>query len=406
MKLGRLLRTSARALLVHRLRAALAAASVAIGVAAVLVTSALGQGARDAILRDVATLGTNMLVIRPAQVEARVARPTIRGRSSSLRIDDRDAVATLDVVSRTAAAVEGRMRVEVGRRSMQALVMGTSASFADVRGLHLRVGRFVTPEAEDEAERVAVLGARVADTLFPGSAAVGETLHIRGIPFEVVGVLAARGVLADGSDEDGNIFVPIRAAMRRLLNSIWLSSVFVAVARTEDMEHAEEQIRRLLRDRHRISEGRADDFEIQSQARLLGMREELARSLTLLAYGLAGATLLVGGTGILAFMILSVRERTGEIGLRTALGARRRDVFSQFVVEASVLALGGWLAGAVASAVILAVVAETTGLPVGLSVAGVSLSLLATALAGIGLGALPARLAARLPPIEALRAAS
>jgi putative ABC transport system permease protein len=406
MKLRRLLRSSVRALLAHRLRAILAGTSVAIGVAAVLVMSALGQGARDAVLRDVATMGTDLLVVRPAQVEARASRPTIRGSVSSLTVDDCEAVATLEAVGRAAAAVDRQMRVEAGRRSMQTRVMGVSASFLDLRGLRLRAGRFVGPEEDRTAQRVAVLGARVADALFPGQQAVGETLRIRGVPFEIIGVLVARGALADGSDEDGNVFVPIRTALRRLLNTMWLGSIFVSAATSRDLDRAEGQVRQILRERHGLGEGLADDFTVQNQSRLLVMREELARSLSLLAFGLAGASLVVGGTGILAFMTLSVRERTGEIGLRTALGARRRDIFRQFVVEASALALSGWLAGVVASTLALAAIAGTTDWSVGLSGAGIVWSLSSTGLAGLGLGALPARRAARLSPIDALRAGS
>jgi putative ABC transport system permease protein len=404
MKLRRGLRLSARALAAHRVRAALAMASVAIGVAAVLVTSALGQGVRDGVLRDVAAMGTSLLVVRPGQVDPRVGRPTIRGRVTSLRPDDCTAIEALASVREAAPGAERRVRVKAGRGSMEALALGTSASFSTLRGLTFREGRFLEPYEDTKALRVAVLGARVASTLFPGGQAIGATIRIDGSPFEVVGVLGARGVLLDGSDEDGNVFVPNRTALRRLFNTTWLSSIFVSVDRPDRMEQAEEEIRRLLRDRHQRDTGQADDFDIQSQAKLLAGREALADSLTLLAVSLAGASSLVGGTGVLALMLLSVKERTGEIGLRLAVGARPADVFLQFLAEASLLALGGWLLGAVSGALVSYGIAVATDWQVGVPLSGLVATLATTGVMGIGFGAWPARRAARLYPIRALQA--
>jgi putative ABC transport system permease protein len=403
MKLLRGLGLSRRALLANRMRAALAISSVAIGVAAVLVTSALGQGARDAVLRDVGAMGTSLIVVRPAQVATQVARKAVRGRVTSLRFEDCEAIGTLAAVAEVAPGSERRLRLKAGRGSMDALVLGTGPSFRSLRALSLRSGRFFVPAEDAAAERVAVLGARVADTLYSPRNPVGETLRIRGVPFEVVGVLAARGVLADGSDEDGNVFVPVRTALRRLFNTTWLSEVFVSAARPDGLAAAEAEIRSLLRGRHRLAAGRPDDFDIQNQSRLLAVREALAGSLTTLAGGLAGASLLVGGTGVLALMLLSVKERTSEIGLRMALGARPGDVFLQFLTEASALALGGWVVGALLGGALAGVAALTTKWSVGVPLAGLVASLAVTVVTGVGFGAFPAARAARMTPIDALR---
>ncbi|MEW6364813.1 MAG: ABC transporter permease [Acidobacteriota bacterium] len=404
MRLRRGFALSVRALTAHRVRAGLATASVAIGVASVLVTSALGQGARDAVLRDVGAMGANLLLVRPAQLGTLVARREVRGRVTSLRAEDCEEIAALACVREAAPGSERDMRIKVGPRSMDALVMGTGAAFRSLRGLTLSSGRFFDPAENDAAERVAVLGARVADTLFPGQRPIRESLRINGIPFQVVGVLAARGVLADGSDEDGNVFVPIRTALRRLFNTTSLSEVFVAAAHPDRMEEAEQEIRRLLRDRHRLAAGRPDDFDIQNQAKLLAVRAAVADSLTLLATGLAGVSLVVGGIGVLAVMLLSVKERTAEIGLRMALGARPADVFTQFLVEASALALGGWVAGAAAGGLGAATLAIATSWTVGAPRAGLVASFAVTVLTGVAFGALPARKAARMVPIDVLRA--
>jgi putative ABC transport system permease protein len=405
MRLRRGLRLSARALSAHRVRAALAMASVAVGVAAVLLTSTLGQGVRDGILRDVAAMGTNLLVVRPAVVEPRVGRPEIRGRETSLRPEDGVAIEALETVRAVAPGSERTMRIKAGRGSMEALVLGTGASFRALRGLRLRAGRFFDPYEEKNAQRVAVLGDRVARTLFPLGHPVGATLRIDGTPFEVVGVLEARGVLLDGADEDGNVFVPYRTALRRLLNTTWLSSVFVGVAQAEGLGPAEEAVRRLLRDRHRLGPAQADDFEIQSQAKLVAGRQALADSLTLLAGGLAGVSSLVGGTGVLALMLLSVKERTGEIGLRLAVGARSTDVFLQFLAETSMLVLGGWLLGVLAAALLTGAVALATDWPLGVPRFGLAMSLVASLVTGFVFGTWPARRAARLAPVLALREA-
>ena len=402
MRLRRQLRLSVRALLAHRTRAALATGSVAIGVAAVLVTSALGQGARDEVLREVATMGTNLLVVRPAQVDKLVARKAVRGQVTSLRIEDCDEISALAAVREAAPGTEMRMRLKAGRGSTDALVLGTSAAFRSLRSLRLRYGRFFQSSEDAAAQRVAVLGARVAEALFPGRDPTGAAIRIRGLPFEIVGVLAGRGVLPDGSDEDGNVFVPSRTALRRLFNSTWLSAVFVS-ARDGRMDETEAEIRRLLRNRHRLAADKPDDFAIQSQAKLLALREAVADSLSMLALGLAGASMLVSGTGVLALMLLSVKERTAEIGLRMAIGARRSDVFLQFFAEASILALGGWLVGAVLAAFTVGAMALASDWPVGLPVSGLAATLVVTAATGIGFGALPARKAARMPPIRALQ---
>ncbi len=402
MKIRRSLRLSMRGLLAHRRRVALATGSVALGVASVLVTSALGQGAREALLRDLARMGTNLLVVRPTQVERHVARPAIRGRVSTLRPEDCRELAALPEVREAAPSRDGGARVKAGRRSMNATVFGTSPDFFSLRALRLRSGRFLRRSENEAALRVAVLGARVADTLFPDADPTGTTIRIRGVPFVVVGVLESRGVLADGSDEDSNVFVPIRTALRRVFNTTWITGIFVSAVTPQKLDAAEEAIRHVLRGRHRLPPEAPDDFEIQNQARLLATRETVATSLTLLVAGLAGGALLIGGTGVLALMLLSVKERTGEIGLRMALGARPRDVFVQFLGEASLLSLGGWIGGALTGTVVVIGLAVLTEWPVGLPLAGVAATLATTAVTGVGFGALPARRAARLVPIHAL----
>ncbi len=402
MRLRRGLRLSLRALLARRLRALLALASVAVGVAAVLATSALGEGARAEVDRSIEAMGTDLVVIRPAQAKRLVARKAVQGLLTSLRIDDFEEVASLALIREAAPGLDGSMRVKAGAGSMSARVMGTGAAFVRLRNLRLRSGRFFEPEEDASARRVAVLGARVAQTLFEGEDPTGRALRIRGVPFDVIGVLEARGALADGSDEDGNVFIPIRTALRRVFNSTWLTSIFLGLRDPTRRDELESTTRTLLRRRHRLAQGKPDDFAIQSQASLLAMQKKAADSLALLTGSLGAVSLLVGGAGILALMFLSVKERTDEIGLRMAVGARPRDILFQFLAEASLLSLAGWTAGIALGGLATAVLALGTSWKVALPTRAALETLAMATVTGLGFGALPARRAALLPPIRAL----
>lgn len=394
-----------RALQAHPVRTALALVGVGVGTAGVLLTSALGAGASAQVRQGIEAAGANLLVVRPAQVKRSAARRTVRGVVTSLRPDDARAIAALPGTSDVAPAVDGGARVKAGFGSTTASVNGTVPALARLRNLRVADGRFLDEVDEREARRVVVLGARVAGTLFPGGGAVGQDVRIRGLPFEVVGVLQAKGVEPDGSDQDGNVFIPLRTALRRVFNTTWLSAVFVSVADRDGMRAAEASVRGLLRERHRLSPGTPDDFEVQDQVRLLALQRDAVRGLTLVTAGLGGVALLVGGAGILALMFLSVKERTPEIGLRMAVGARPRDVLAQFLGEATLLAVGGWVGGALAAAGGSAALGVATGWPIAFP-AEAALGSFALALAtGAGGGTLPARRASLVLPVRALGAA-
>jgi putative ABC transport system permease protein len=405
MKLGRNLRSSLRALLAHRLRVTLVLSSVAMGVASVVLTSALGKGAEVEVLRGIEAMGTNLLVVRPAPVKRLVARKTVQGLMTSLKVEDADAIAELALVEAAIPGTEGTLRVKAGNSAVVTSVLGTTPAFPDVRSFRLRGGRFFDAEDDLTARRVAVLGARIEERLFPGEDPVGRSIRIRGVPFEVVGVLEAKGVLADGSDEDNQVVIPLRTALRRVFNTTWISTVFVSVRDPQRMQDTETEIAALLRERHQLERaGKPDDFAIQNKTRFLAAQQETIQSLTLFTSGLAAVALLVGGTGILALMLLSVKERTGEIGLRRAVGARPRDILVQFLAEATVLALGGWIAGVAAGALGAGTVAFGTDWKVAVPVEALLASLAMAGITGLGFGAFPARKASLLPPIQALSA--
>jgi putative ABC transport system permease protein len=405
VKVQRAVRLSVRALLAHKVRTTLALASVGMGTAGVLLTSAVGKGAEGEVRQNIAAAGSNLLVVRPAQVKRSGARKTMRGVVTTLRLDDYRAIAALPIAREAAPGVEGGLRLKAGDGSMVGSVLGTAPALARLRNLKLQSGRFFDEEDDEASRRVAVLGARVARTLFPGDDAAGRDVNVRGLPFEVIGVLEPKGIQADGSDQDGNVFIPIGTALRRVFNTSWLTVVFVSVEERERMRDAEAALRELLRERHRLAPGAPDDFAVQDQARLLAMQQAAVEGLTLLTAGLAGVSMLVGGAGILALMFLSVKERTAEIGLRMAVGARPRDVLVQFLGEAALLALSGWLAGAVTATLGGIALALGTEWKVALPAEALLASFLMALLTGVGFGAFPARKASLLPPIRALATA-
>ncbi len=400
MRLRRSLALSLKALFAHKVRATLALASVSTGVAAVVLTSAIGAGMERDVQRNIEGMGLNLLVVRPAAVKRFVARTELNGTVTSLQVEDHAAVARLPVVLHAAAGVEAPIRVKVGGSAMTTRMLGTTPEFPVVRRFEIERGRFLNAEDDRSARRVVVLGARVADALFDGDP-VGRQIRLRRVPFEVIGVLAAKGALADG-DEDNQVFVPVRTALRRVLNISWLNVVFVSVRDPEAMVRAEAEIGALLRQRHRVTRDGRPDFEIQNTARYFAMQRATARSLGTLTTSLAAIALVVGGTGIMALMLLSVRERTNEIGLRIAVGARPRDILVQFLTEATVLALGGWTGGLVIGGAGAAVVAAGTTWPVAAPVQAIFVSLVMAMTIGLGFGAIPARSAARIAPLRAL----
>jgi putative ABC transport system permease protein len=404
MKLLRGIGVSARALFAHKVRAVLALASIAVSVGAVVVVSAIGEGAKKEILRQTESMGTNLLVVRPAQVKKSAARKQVRGVVSSLTQEDDNAIRELADVNAAVPGQENTVTVKAGNRAMSIRVLGTTAPYLEVCRFQIDRGRFIDDDDDQQARRVAVLGARVNEELFPEQKATGKDIRIRGVPFEVIGVLKPKGIQADGSDQDNQVVIPIRTALRRVFNLTWLNPIFVSVRDPVEMSATEEGIAQLLRSRHRLEAGaKPDDFSIQDKTRTLAAQRQIADSLTTLAVGLAGVSLMVGGIGILALMLMTVKERTGEIGLRMAVGARPADILMQFLVEAILLALTGWLAGLAAGVAGAATVALVAQWKIAISPSMLLISLGTVIAAGAGFGTWPARKASLITPIRALQ---
>jgi putative ABC transport system permease protein len=401
MKVRRSIGPSLKALSVHRVRAALALSSVAAGVAAIVVTSAVGTGAEADIRRQIERIGANLLVVRPAPVKRVVARKDVKGIVTTLRLEDFDAIAALKPVSEAIPGIEAPLKVKAGASAMTTKVLGTAPDFPGVRRFQIASGRFFDAEDDRTARRVAVLGARVADALFNENP-LGQPIRVRGIPFEVIGVLAPKGAVA-GADEDNQILVPIRTALRRVFNVTSLNTIFVSVNDSRGMADAEREISAVLRERHRVAPDEQPDFEVQNATTFLTLQQETAQALRRLTTGVAAIALAVGGTGILALMLLSVRERTGEIGLRMAVGAQPRDILVQFLFEATLLAMGGWTGGILVGMAGATAVALSTTWTIGVPWEALLVSVGMAMTIGLGFGAFPALRASLIPPIQALR---
>jgi putative ABC transport system permease protein len=401
MKVRRSIGPSLKALSVHRVRAALALSSVAAGVAAIVVTSAVGTGAEADIRRQIERIGANLLVVRPAPVKRVVARKDVKGIVTTLRLEDFDAIAALKPVSEAIPGIEAPLKVKAGASAMTTKVLGTAPDFPGVRRFQIASGRFFDAEDDRTARRVAVLGARVADALFNENP-LGQPIRVRGIPFEVIGVLAPKGAVA-GGDEDNQILVPIRTALRRVFNVTSLNTIFVSVNDSRGMADAEREISAVLRERHRVAPDEQPDFEVQNATTFLTLQQETAQALRRLTTGVAAIALAVGGTGILALMLLSVRERTGEIGLRMAVGAQPRDILVQFLFEATLLAMGGWTGGILVGMAGATAVALSTTWTIGVPWEALLVSVGMAMTIGLGFGAFPALRASLIPPIQALR---
>lgn len=404
MKALRTLRISIRGIFAHKVKAVLALVSIAGGVAAVIITGAIGDGASERVLHETQAMGTNLLVVRPTQIEASAARSGMNGVVTTLTLDDYRAIARLSSVGRAAPGYEDLETAKAGDTAVSAMILGTTPPYLDVGNFSIRLGRFLTNDDDENSLRVAVLGARINQLLFGGQNSIGRHIMIGDVPFEVIGVLNAKGVLADGSDEDDRIVIPIRTALRRVFNIAWLNPIFVSVDNASNMDETQTQITELLRVRHRLKElDEPDDFSIQDKTKVLATQRNLAEMLTLLATGLAMASLVVGGLGVLALMLMSVKERTTEIGLRIAVGARSRDILVQFLLESTGLSAGGWLIGAVLGIVAALVVGRVTTWNVAISPKLLMITLGVMAGSGLAFGAYPARKASLMTPITALR---
>lgn len=388
----------------HRLRTLLSVLGVVIGVAAVILTVSAGKGAEEDILERVRQMGTNLIVVNAGQTRIIAGRQRQMATVTTLVPEDAEAIASAcPSVARAAAVAGKKFTVRWESETANTTVLGVDPAAFAVRNVRIATGRVFDDRQARGTRRVAVLAPTAAKNLFGHADPVGLRIRIGRVPFEVIGVAAPKGIDAGGVDQDDLIFVPLQTAMRRLLNVDHIQTIYVQARSTELLRQAEPEIRDLLRRRHRLAE-KPDDFTVQNQATLLETHRRTAGAMTRLIGSVAGISLLVSSVGILAVMLMSVRERTREIGLRRALGASRRDIRTQFLAESALLAgVGGLLGvlGGLAASVIVPVLGYwkmVISWPISAGAFAFSVTL------GIVFGLYPAVRAARLEPINALRA--
>ena len=375
-----------------RVRAALTMLGVIIGVASVVGLVSVGRGTTARITAQLSSLGTNLLTISPSG-----------GGDSTLTLDDATAIAALSNLAAVAPEIQTSAVVAASATNTTTTsVVGTSAAYATVRAFEVWQGTFLTDVAVDRSLRTVVLGATTASDLGLGADAVGTTVSIGGIPFVVVGILQAKGG-AGFNNPDDQVLIPLGAVTKYFVGGTGVRSIGVSVADGTDMTTARNAIAELLRVRHGIGTSDSDDFQIFDQTQLLEAASSISGTLTLLLGGIASIALVVGGIGIMNIMLVSVRERTREIGIRKALGARRRDILSQFLIEALTLSLIGGLIGVLAGLVVSALIGQLAGWGFIFDPATVAVATLFSLAVGIVFGVWPARQAARLDPVAALR---
>jgi len=405
MNITRSIRISRKQLATHKLRTLLALSGIVIGVSAVIIMVAIGNGAQEEVLSKIEAMGTNLLVVNAGQVQKSAGRLQIRGTVTTLTLSDGDAILRECSAVKAAVPVQSKkVQVKYGNLSTNTTVVGTTAEFQKVRNFSVATGAFFTDEENLASRRAAVLGQSVVKNLFEGHSPIGETIHVGKVPFEVVGVMESKGVDLNGADQDDQIFIPIRTALRRVFNLTYINTINIQTTSNQTMQQAVAQVVELLRDRHRLNkQQKPDDFTIQNQTDLLEAQRETTDTFTMLIGSIAGISLLVGGIGILAIMLVAIRERTNEIGLRMAVGASRKDIMTQFVIEASILGVGGGLVGIVLGILGAFFVRVATSWAVSISPDSVGLAFGFSLLVGLFFGVYPARRASLLDPITALR---
>jgi putative ABC transport system permease protein len=383
-----------------RLRAVLTMLGIIIGVGSIVALVAVAQGATSGITSRIQSLGTNLLTVTPGSTTSGFIRMGA-GSATTLTLGDAQAITGLSSIAAVAPQVSTQAVVVAGDANTTTSVIGTTADYAGVRTYDIWQGSFITDVAVAEDLRVAVLGSTTADDLGLDEDSIGSDVLVGGVPFRVVGILQAKGS-SSASSADDLVIIPITTAMRYFVSGTSVSSIYLSVADAAEIDTATARLTSLLEERHG-KYGTEADFSITDQAQLLDTFSSVTGLLTLLLGGIASISLIVGGIGIMNIMLVSVRERTREIGIRKAIGARGSDILLQFLIEALVLSLAGGLIGIVVGVAASAVIAAIAGWSFSFSPLTVVVAVGFSLIVGVVFGVWPARQAARLDPITALR---
>ena len=405
MNLLMIIRVAFRALVRNKMRAALTMLGIIIGVSAVIAMVSIGQGASASVQAQIDSIGTNLLFVSAgAQNVGGVRSGTGDTGTNTLTVDDLDAIKReVPSVSMVTPSVNTRAQLIAGNMNWNTSLQGVSEQYPDIRKWSIDNGAFFTDADVRTAARVIVIGKTLADTLYPGSDPVGQTIRVSNLPFRVVGVMAAKGQDPQGRDQDDIAFAPYTTVQKKVLGRDRVQIAYVSAISQDATYTAQSQISDLLRQRHKLTASEPDDFTVRNMTDIAEAANETSKTMTILLACIAGVSLLVGGIGIMNIMLVSVTERTREIGIRMAIGARSSAVRSQFLIESIVLSLTGGTVGIILGIGLSLAIPAMLGWPTLVSMMAIVGSVIFSAAVGIFFGYYPARKAAALDPIEALR---
>jgi putative ABC transport system permease protein len=396
------------ALRANRLRSALTMLGIVIGVAAVIAMVAVGSGATERIQQQIEAIGSNLILVIPGSITSNGVRLG-SGATVTLSEDDARAIASeCPAVAAVAPTVRGGAQVTYGNNNWATSIVGTTPDYLTIREQTVVRGNPFSADDGSSGTKVALLGGTVSQNLFGSADPTGQTIRIKNVPFTVDGVLSAKGQSPTGQDQDDVILIPISTAKRQVVgasqaNAGSIGAIMVQAVDAHSMDEAQSEIEALVRQRHRIQPGQDDDFTVRNLSDVFSAQESSARVMSILLGAIASVSLVVGGIGIMNIMLVSVTERTREIGLRIAIGARTRDLLAQFLVEAVTLSILGGIAGILVGVTASALISHFAGWNTLVSATAIALAFVFSALVGVFFGYYPARKAALLDPIEALR---
>lgn len=396
------------ALRANRLRSALTMLGIVIGVAAVIAMVAVGSGATERIQQQIEAIGSNLILVIPGSITSNGVRLG-SGATVTLSEDDARAIASeCPAVAAVAPTVRGGAQVTYGNNNWATSIVGTTPDYLTIRDQMVVRGNPFSADDGSSGTKVALLGGTVSQNLFGSADPTGQTIRIKNVPFTVDGVLSAKGQSPTGQDQDDVILIPISTAKRQVVgasqaNAGSIGAIMVQAVDAHSMDEAQSEIEALVRQRHRIQPRQDDDFTVRNLSDVFSAQESSARVMSILLGAIASVSLVVGGIGIMNIMLVSVTERTREIGLRIAIGARTRDLLAQFLVEAVTLSILGGIAGILVGVTASALISHFAGWNTLVSPTAIALAFVFSALVGVFFGYYPARKAALLDPIEALR---